>query len=118
MDTRRLVFGQRRSVRPVVGSVRTPKHRLAFVLTRAAAIELERGDAESARRRAAEALELAIVVERPSDVAWARLLLVRAAAALGDSGARLEQEKLLRTSSTHGLSADVRNAMRELEGKR
>ena len=94
------------------------KHRLAFALTRAAAIELEHGDAERARRRAAEALEAALTVDRPSDVAWARLVLVRAADALGDASAMNEHRQALQDGSSPALAADVRQAIRRLVEER
>jgi DNA-binding SARP family transcriptional activator/tetratricopeptide (TPR) repeat protein len=60
------------------------KQRLVAVLLRAAEVDLARGHAEAARQRAEEAVRLAQRIERPSDVALARVTLVRAARALED----------------------------------
>jgi hypothetical protein len=51
------------------------KQRLTFVLLRAAAIDVRNGNVASAKARAGEALRLAEVLERPSDVARARAVL-------------------------------------------
>jgi hypothetical protein len=55
------------------------KQRLTYVLTRAAAIDERRGDVASARTRAEEALRLAEILERPSDIARARAVLGKGA---------------------------------------
>ncbi|HEX7828927.1 MAG TPA: hypothetical protein VF787_04700, partial [Thermoanaerobaculia bacterium] len=55
------------------------KQRLTYVLTRAAAIDARRGDVESARMRAEEALRFAEILERPSDVVRARAVLEKGA---------------------------------------
>lgn len=64
------------------------KHRLAYALTRAAAIDLKQGRPEVARARAAEALDIARVLGRPTEIALALVDLVRAASQLGDADAR------------------------------
>jgi len=63
------------------------KHRLAFVLTRAAMVDVERGELERASDRAEEALELAEILERPSERALALGLLVAAHRGLGEAEA-------------------------------
>jgi hypothetical protein len=64
------------------------KHRLAYTLTRAALIDLDRGRIETGRMRAAEALECATVLERPTETALAHFALARAFAAAGDQPKR------------------------------
>ncbi|MGE0747488.1 MAG: hypothetical protein AB7K86_19665, partial [Rhodospirillales bacterium] len=59
------------------------KYRLCFTLSRAAALDLERGFAGRAAARAGDALSLAETLNRPSDTALALVLRARAAAALG-----------------------------------
>ena len=51
------------------------KHRLAYVLTHAALIDLERGRAQLAVERASEALEYAQVLERATEMMLARAIL-------------------------------------------
>ena len=60
------------------------KHRLAYTLTRAAQIDCERGRHEDAARRAAEALEYATLLERPTEMILARAILSRASREAGD----------------------------------
>ena len=57
------------------------KYRLAYVLTRAALIDCERGNKHSAAERAAEALTYARLLERPTE-----MLLAHAVLACGYSG--------------------------------
>lgn len=90
------------------------KHRLAYALTRAAVLDLERGDALRSRERAEEALRLAGLLERPSEIAMARVVLVRAAAAQGDErGSRLQLCELKRADLAL-LSAQARSATEDL----
>jgi hypothetical protein len=63
------------------------KHRLAYVLTRAAMIDCERGRARVATERAAEALRYATLLERPTEQLLANAVLSRDCAALGDAAA-------------------------------
>lgn len=60
------------------------KHRLAYLLTRAALLDGERGRAADARRRAEEALGHATVLERPTEMLLANVVLSQGCAALGD----------------------------------
>ena len=61
------------------------KQRLAFTLTRAAELALERGDAVLARQQAEEALRLSDLLGRPSEALLAGAALARAGLALGDA---------------------------------
>jgi tetratricopeptide (TPR) repeat protein len=63
------------------------KYRLAFVLTRAGLIDLSRGAFGSAFDRAEEALELAEILDRPSERALALGMLAEASRARGDTEA-------------------------------
>jgi len=63
------------------------KHRLAYALTRAALIDLARGDARLAVERGSEALQHATVLERATDMLLAHVVLARAYRALEDSAA-------------------------------
>jgi DNA-binding SARP family transcriptional activator len=71
------------------------KQRLAFVLTQAAWIESERGDLEIAAARASEAVELGEVLDKPSETALARAILLRVARERGHSKAAREQAAAL-----------------------
>ena len=87
------------------------KHRLAYVLARAAALELRGGNAEAAGRRAAAALDLAETMQRPSEAAMARATLARAAAARGDRAAAAVQKDALRLLRREPLSEEARLAI-------
>jgi DNA-binding SARP family transcriptional activator/predicted ATPase len=60
------------------------KHRLAYVLTRAALIDLERGRPDAAIGRASEALAHAEALDRPTEMLLAHAVLARARRALRD----------------------------------
>jgi hypothetical protein len=60
------------------------KHRLAFTLTRAARLDLERRRPEAAIARASEALGCAEALERPSEIVLAHVVLAEARRAVGD----------------------------------
>lgn len=60
------------------------KHRLAYVLTRAAMIDCERGRVQGATARATEALRYATLLERPTEMLLANAVLSRDCAATGD----------------------------------
>jgi len=60
------------------------KHRLAFTLTRAARLDLERQRPEAAIARASEALACAEVLERLSEIVLAHVVLAEAWRATGD----------------------------------
>jgi hypothetical protein len=87
------------------------KHRLAFVLTRAAELDLHRGDAGSAHARAAEALKMGEVLEAPSEIAHATALLIRAAAALGEAADAARYRDVLSRMAASAVSARARAAM-------
>jgi tetratricopeptide (TPR) repeat protein len=70
------------------------KHRLAYILTRAALIDSERGRIEAATERASEALGYATLLERATEMLLANALLSHQLDARGDSqrAARFRQE--------------------------
>jgi DNA-binding SARP family transcriptional activator len=63
------------------------KHRLAYALTRAAMIDLEQGDIDTAIERADEALACAGALNRATDMLLAHVVLVRAHRASDDEAA-------------------------------
>jgi tetratricopeptide (TPR) repeat protein len=63
------------------------KHRLAYALTRAALLDIERERFDRARGRAEEALSCAEVLERATDIVLARIALAEAQEAAGDAAA-------------------------------
>ncbi len=89
------------------------KHRLAFVLTRAAEIDVGRARPQQAQRRAEEALRLAQALESPSDIALARALLAHCATAPENAGERRHRLAELRAAPAV-LSAHARHAMKSL----
>jgi DNA-binding SARP family transcriptional activator/tetratricopeptide (TPR) repeat protein len=60
------------------------KHRLAYVLTRAALVDVERARTEPALARAGEALRCATALERATDMLLAHVALAKAHRAAGD----------------------------------
>lgn len=70
------------------------KHRLAYVLTRAAIMDCERGRADSGVQRATEALGYAELLERPTEMLIANAVLAHCQATAGESkqAARLRKE--------------------------
>ena len=91
------------------------KQRLGHALLCAAELDLQQGRAAAARARAAEALELATLLERPSDVVLARVALARAAALAGDADAVRSQRTHLADAVRRGVSAHARRAAEALE---
>lgn len=78
------------------------KHRLAFVLTRAALIDCERGRTEQAVARAGEALGYAKLLERATETVIASAVLARGRRAAGDEA---EAERLAAESAGLGTQA-------------
>lgn len=66
------------------------KHRLAYTLTRAAWLDVERGRSESALTRAGEALRLAETLDRPTEILLAHAALALARKALADEAGYAE----------------------------
>lgn len=62
------------------------KHRLAYILTRAALIDSERGRSEAATERAAEALGYAKILERATEMLLANAVLSHELGVAGDRG--------------------------------
>ncbi|MFN8626069.1 MAG: AAA family ATPase [Candidatus Binatia bacterium] len=87
------------------------KQRLAYVLRTAAEIDLERGDANTARRRADEALRHAQRLERPSDEVLARVVLARAAALQGDELGYKRRLAEVASETIRKVSAEARAAV-------
>ncbi len=92
------------------------KHRLAYLLTRAADGDLRAGEPRLARRRAAEALAIARALKRPSEIAMALAVLVHAASTLKDSKGRARHLAELRQHPLLGVSYAVRRAVETLLG--
>ena len=93
------------------------KQRLTHALTTAATIDLCRGDGALGRSRAEEALQLARVLERPSDVVLARVALARAAALQGDEATSAQQLAELQAGALRGVSAHARAAAERLHAE-
>lgn len=90
------------------------KHRLSFTLNRAARLDLDAGDAVTARARAQEALGLATLMQHPSEALLARVLLTRAARVAGDRALADRYEAEVRATSLAGIAAPVRRAAEAL----
>jgi DNA-binding SARP family transcriptional activator len=88
------------------------KARLAYVLTRAAQLDLERGEAGRARARSDEARRMAATVGRPTEELLAGVTLARACLRTGDAGAARAIAGELGSPAYAGSAAPAR---RELE---
>ena len=84
------------------------KHRLAYALLRATHGDFKRGDIEKARVRGEEALELASILERPSETTMAHVGLLRCALANGDVKEIEHHRDALRRTSMTLIAAHVR----------
>jgi len=73
------------------------RHRLAYALTRAAFLDLDRGDPENAARRAEEALGHAELLGRATETLLARVALAQASAAVGDAAGYARHRSALQT---------------------
>jgi DNA-binding SARP family transcriptional activator len=86
------------------------KHRLAYILTRAALIDRERGRFVAANERATEALGYATLLERNTEMLISSAVLAHGLRAKGDrdGAARLEQEvSRLRAGGAAAWSLDI-----------
>jgi len=90
------------------------KHRLAFALTRAAEIDIRRGDPETARRRAEEALAAASALGRPTEKAIAQVAIARASAVLGERAAAQRTLAKLRGDELRGVARHAIEAIETL----
>jgi DNA-binding SARP family transcriptional activator len=87
------------------------KLRLAYALTRAARLDLERGEPRRARDRAEEARRAAEALERPSETVLAKVTLVRACRELAEEK---EVGRLLGELRSAAASAAAQPVRREL----
>lgn len=92
------------------------KYRLAYALTHAAWLDVEAGDPRRARDRAAEALPIARLLERPSETLFALVLLARACRDLGDAPAHDTYTEQIQRGSWQCASATVRARHEDLLG--
>ena len=81
------------------------KHRLAYILTRAALIDSERGRSENATERASEALGYAEILERATEMLLANAILFHGHRALGDRARAARFGKEVERIRVDGASA-------------
>ncbi len=93
------------------------KHRLAYILTRAAQLDCERGRVDTAARRADEALEYASLLDRPTEKALARAVLACICRARNDAGA-VEHEAAIAELEASGVAAWASAYFRQEAGQR
>jgi DNA-binding SARP family transcriptional activator/tetratricopeptide (TPR) repeat protein len=99
------------------------KHRLAYVQTRGALLDCERGRLEDAIARAGEALACAELLERPTEMMLAHVVLGRCHQALKQAGeARRHQSEVARLQASgvaawaRDMAADAKSAGRRRHG--
>jgi len=90
------------------------KHRLAYALLHATHGDFRRGDIEKARARGEEALELANILERPSETAMAHVALLRCALANGNVKEIAHHRDALRRTGMAQIAAHVRREVEQL----
>jgi predicted ATPase len=87
------------------------KHQLAFTLLCAAELDLDAGHCARAKERAVEALRMATVLERPSEIVVAHATLARIARAQGDQVNRQRHIAVLRESQELPVSSYARERL-------
>jgi DNA-binding SARP family transcriptional activator len=85
------------------------KHRLAFILTRAALVDIERKRIDSAVTRGVEALACATLLERATEMMLAHLVLAHGAAAKGDNVRAKAHEDAVAALEASGVAAWARD---------
>jgi hypothetical protein len=85
------------------------KHRLAYILTRLALVDIERSRTKQAISRAQEALDCAEALERSSDIALAHVALTEAHIAAGDAASATRHREALARMDTAALAHRVRD---------
>jgi DNA-binding SARP family transcriptional activator len=93
------------------------KHRLAYVLTRAAMIDCERGRVDSATERAREALECAALLERPTEMLIANAVLSHAGRKLGERRVAEAHVREVERLASAGAAAWTREIVEKLSDK-
>jgi tetratricopeptide (TPR) repeat protein len=94
------------------------KHRLAYILTRAALIDCERDRVDIAVARATDSLEFATLLERATERLIASAVLSQAARKRGDrQAAETHAREAVRLASA-GAAAWTRELVEKLDGKR
>lgn len=91
------------------------KHRLAYVLTRTACLDADRGRFEVARRRAMQALEIGELLQRPTETALALVVAVRCARASGDRDEETRLRRVLAGLPTASIAAGARRLKEDLD---
>jgi DNA-binding SARP family transcriptional activator/predicted ATPase len=92
------------------------KLRLAYTLTRAARLDLERGRAREARARAEEAQGAAQALARPTETLLAGVTLARACHQLADDAEAERVLQALRSTAAGGAAALARRELADLLG--
>ncbi len=90
------------------------KHRLAYVLTRAAVLDCERGRAEQATRRATEALGYATQLDRATEMLLANAVLSRDCTVAGDKAGATRFAQEAERLSTRGAALWTREILTRL----
>ena len=80
------------------------KYRLAYILTRAAQLDCERGRLDDAERRATEALEYATLLHRATEMSLARAILACTCRALNDPEAAAEHDAAIAELEATGVA--------------
>jgi len=93
------------------------KHRLAYIQIKAAQIDLKRGKLDSAIARAAEALDLATLLQRATEIALARTVLASAVRARGDDKLAAKHDAALDAMISSGIAQWAQNYIESLRNE-
>lgn len=91
------------------------KQRLSYLLTRAALFALNRGDPGTARERAVEGLDMAKVMERPTEIALARAILLRLALDAGNVADAARQRSAMKRLEIASIPAAAHQILKGLK---
>lgn len=92
------------------------KHRLVYVLTRSAELDARETRWDTVRARASRALGIAELLGRSSELLLSRVLLARAARAMGDVDEEIRQRRAMASLVLTTVAAKVRRNLEELDG--
>ena len=93
------------------------KHRLAYVLTRAALLDCERGRLDSAGASAEEALRYAQLLERPTELLLAQAVLAYRARSVGDKAGAMRWAQEVKQVAAAGPALWAQELAAGLSGK-
>lgn len=114
------LYDDRKKLEPALQELRVvdAKHRLAYILIRAARLDLARGRLQDAARRASEALEYASLLQRATEMALAHNVLARICEDGNDFAGAAEHRAAMAELDTAGIAEWATAELRQQGGQR